>query len=244
MKIKIAQFAPKVGNLKKVEKAAKGAKLLLLPEVWSTGFDWENEEKHFAAHKETMQALGEIAKGEKTWIIGSTLSDRKTNQLTVISPEGKQAAIYDKIHLFPPMIFEDEHLKPGKVPVTIDLPFGMVGLSVCYDIRFPELYRQYALAGCDLMIDVACMPMVVKEQMQILTRARAIENQCFFLYCNACGGTPPADLAGHSAIIDPFGNVLAEAGAKEEVIEATLDHSLIAASRERIHSIKHCKLIE
>ena len=239
MKVKIAQLIPGTENLTKVKEAAKGGELLLLPEVWSTGFDWENKETHFKNHRATIDALKEIAKSEKTWIIGSTLSDRTTNQLTVISDEGKEVAVYDKIHLFRPMIEEHIHLKPGLKPVMIEMPFGKVGLSICYDIRFPELYRHYALAGCDTVIDVACMPMVVKEQMQILTRARAIENQCFFLYCNACS----PDLAGHSSMIDPFGNVLIEAGEKEEVISFELDHSLIAKSRERLHTIKDCRLI-
>ena len=133
------------------------------------------------------------------------------------------AGVYRKIHLF--RLF-DEHkwLGEGEAPTMMDLPWGRAGLSICYDLRFPELFRRYAVEhGAELILICAEWPLVRVEHWRALLIARAIENQCFVAATNSCGDTGGTVFGGHSMIVDPWGAVIAEAGEDESLVTAEVD---------------------
>ena len=148
--------------------------------------------------------------------------------------DGEMLAVYRKIHLF--RLF-DEHkwLGEGETPVALELPWGTTGLAICYDLRFPELFRRYAVAdGAKLIILCAEWPAVRVEHWRSLLIARAIENQCFVAATNACGETGGTLFGGHSMIIDPWGAVIAEAGENEGLVTAAFDLADVDAARQAI----------
>ncbi|HEY0281279.1 MAG TPA: carbon-nitrogen hydrolase family protein, partial [Rhizomicrobium sp.] len=170
----------------------------------------------------------------------------------LIDPKGAIAARYDKIHLFDVDLPSGEKYRESKTvagggrAVTADLPWGRIGLSVCYDLRFPRLYRMLAQAGAFLLaIPSAFTETTGKAHWHVLLRARAIENGAFVL-APAQGGTHARGRKtyGHSLIVAPWGEVLAEAGTDPGVIVADIDPALAADARARIPNLKHEKPFE
>ncbi|MDD2236115.1 MAG: carbon-nitrogen family hydrolase [Kiritimatiellae bacterium] len=214
------------------EAAQTGSDWICLPEMWTTGFAW-NDLPHLADQcAEQRQRLAFLARRHQIWIAGSMLSRNPvtgglTNSLLLFNAEGHLAAEYAKIHLFAP-IYEDRHLQPGTRPVIAETPWGRIGLAICYDLRFPELFHTYALAGVDLVLLSAAFPLARRDDWRSLLRTRAIENQLFVVGVNQAGTEQiPPDLdipyAGASAVIDPAGRLLHEAGEHEETFTVSLD---------------------
>lgn len=187
------------------------------------------------------------------WLIGGSVPlatadpQRVRNATLVFNPEGRQVARYDKIHLFS-FTRGDEHynesrtLEAGDTPVTFDAPCGKVGLSICYDLRFPELYR--AMGAVNLQVVTAAFTHTTGEaHWEILLRARAIENQCYVL-ASAQGGIHPSGRRtwGHSMIIDPWGVVLDQLPEGAGVVMADLDILHLARLRESLPALNHRKL--
>jgi predicted amidohydrolase len=173
--------------------------------------------------------------------------DKAANRAFVIAPDGAIAARYDKIHMFDVDLpsgetyRESRNYRPGEEAVTVDLPWGRLGLSVCYDLRFPYLYRALAQAGADfLAIPAAFTRQTGEAHWNILQRARAIETGCFVMSA-AQGGTHEngRETFGHSLIVGPWGEVLAEAGTDPCVIAAKIDPAACAEARRRIPALKH-----
>ena len=235
MKIALVQFEIALGqpdeNVRRLrvhlaEAKASGAALALLPELWSTGYALERAAE--LAADENGFIFGEIsrlAKEFSLFLCGSVLEAAQGhyfNTQILCAPNGRFITRYRKIHLFG-LMNEPKFLSPGTTPVTVHLPMGKVGLAICYDLRFPDLFRFYALEGAQLILLSAEWPHPRLAHWRSLIIARAIENQAFVAACNAVGPGNGNVFCGHSMIIDPWGEVLVEADEKEGVVCAEID---------------------
>ena len=178
--------------------------------------------------------------------------ERAANRSFLISPKGDIAARYDKIHMFDVDLAngesyrESRSYRPGEQAVISDLPWGRLGLTVCYDLRFPALYRALAERGATMLaIPSAFTRQTGEAHWDILNRARAIENGCF-VFAAAQGGTHESgrETYGHSLIVDPWGRVLAEGGTEPGVVMAEIDMVEVAKARTRIPSLQHGRRFE
>jgi deaminated glutathione amidase len=179
-------------------------------------------------------------------------ADKAANRSFLIDPRGEIIARYDKIHMFDVDLAsgesyrESRHYRPGELAVLVDLPWGRLGSTICYDLRFPALYRALAEGGAVfLSIPSAFTKQTGQAHWHVLLRARAIENGCFVLAA-AQGGMHEngRETYGHSLVVDPWGQVLAEAGTEPGVIFADLDIEAVAAARSRIPSLQHGRRFE
>lgn len=218
-------------------------RLVVLPELWTTAYDLENSATHATAVAQHAGGSGwfgqfaELARNHDIWLTGSLLEagagGQYYNCMALYSPEGELAGLYRKIHLFR-LMQEDVYLGAGDSPALLNLPWGQTGLAICYDLRFPELFRSYALQGAKLIIVPAEWPHPRREHWRTLLRARAIENQCFVAGCNRIGSSKETGFFGSSSVIDPWGEVLGEAGETEMVMNVTIDLDLVDDVRQRI----------
>lgn len=217
--------------------AARGADLLVLPELWSSGYDLQRAHALAAGPGEGVHAwLAALARAQGIAIVGSTLMQqhgRTANTATFYAADGALLATYEKVHLFGPM-HEPEYLAAGGAISVFDAPWGRSALAICYDIRFPELLRACVLQGAETIIVVAAWPAARLEHWRTLLRARAIENQCFIIAANCVGSDPATVFGGHSLVVSPWGDVLVEGGERAELLFASLDLKLIAATRARL----------
>jgi rfaE bifunctional protein nucleotidyltransferase chain/domain len=209
--------------------------LLVLPELWATGFAYPQ----LAALAEKTPAILEVLRQEaaerKLWFAGSLPEPQAVsnpcNTLFLVGPEGV-AGSYRKHHLFR-FWQEDEYLQVGPEPLPISSPFGPIAALVCYDLRFPELCRSQIFAGSRLIVVSAQWPLTRLDHWRLLVQARAVENQSFVVACNGSGAVGEGRLAGHSLIVDPTGQILAEAGEEREVIQAALNEEELTKLRSR-----------
>jgi predicted amidohydrolase len=178
--------------------------------------------------------------------------DRASNRAFLIDPKGEIVARYDKIHMFDVDLGNGESYResnnyaPGESAVLADLPWGRLGVTICYDVRFPALYRALAEAGATMLsVPSAFTRQTGEAHWHILNRARAIENGCFVLAA-AQGGKHEnnRETFGHSLIVDPWGRVLAEGGTEPGVIMAEIDPAEVAKARGRIPSLQHGRRFE
>jgi predicted amidohydrolase len=178
--------------------------------------------------------------------------DKAANRSFLIDPRGEVAARYDKIHMFDVDLAngesyrESRNFRPGELAVLADLPWGRLGLTVCYDLRFPSLYRALGEAGASfLTVPAAFTRQTGEAHWHILLRARAIETGCF-VFAAAQGGTHEngRETYGHSLVVDPWGRVLAEGGTEPGVVFAEIDPAAISAARSRIPSLQHGRRFE
>lgn len=202
--------------------------------------------------------LAAVAKTSRSWLIGGSLPvrDNSTGRIyascPVFNPEGQEVAHYNKIHLFDVDISdnkgayrESDEFVAGTVPVLVDTGMAKVGLSICYDLRFPELYRSLVAQGATLLTVPSAFTRVTgAAHWEILLRARAIENQCYVLAANQAGTHPDGrQTYGHSMIISPWGDVIAQAPAEgPAVIIAGLDPDELASVRQQMSCLNHRKL--
>jgi predicted amidohydrolase len=178
--------------------------------------------------------------------------DRAANRGFLIDPKGEIAARYDKIHMFDVDLAngesyrESRNYRPGELAVISDLPWGRLGVTICYDLRFPSLYRALAEAGATMLaIPSAFTKQTGEAHWHVLMRARAIENGCF-VFAAAQGGKHESgrETFGHSLIVDPWGRILAEGGSKPGVVMAQVDIGEVAKARARIPSLEHGRRFE
>jgi len=242
------------------EAAAKGADYIITPETsalmeMSTKRLFANT--HYEPEDVAIKSFSNLAAELGIWLhIGSLaikLSDTKVaNRAYIFTPEGKIAAIYDKMHMFDVDLSggesyrESKNYQPGSRAVTVDMPWGRVGLSICYDLRFPQLYRAMAQSGAGyLTVPAAFTKNTGKDHWHILLQARAIENGCF-VFAPSQGGTHEngRETYGHSLIISPWGDILAEADEEPGIIMAKIDPALISLARERIPALLHDRKFE
>ncbi|MDA1132813.1 MAG: carbon-nitrogen hydrolase family protein, partial [Proteobacteria bacterium] len=186
------------------------------------------------------------------WLLGGTVavaadSGRLANRALVFAPDGAIAARYDKIHMFDADLpgqrpyRESDTYRPGDAAVTVDLPWLRLGLSVCYDVRFPALYRSLALAGAGLLaVPSAFTAVTGRAHWHVLLRARAIETGCFVIAPAQCGEHPAGRATfGHALVVSPWGEILADAGETPGAVFADIDPAAITEARTRIPSLRH-----
>ncbi len=238
------------------EAAATGAQLVALPEYWPI-MGMSDSDK--VAHAEQQgsgpiqDCMAALAREHGIWLVGGTLplvspsAGKVLNTTLVYDPQGVEVSRYDKIHLFgfnkgSESYDEARTIVPGESVGAFETPFGRVGLSVCYDLRFPELFR--AMGECVLTIVPAAFTHTTGlAHWEVLLRARAIENQCYVL-ASAQGGlhTNGRRTFGHSMLIDPWGEVKAVLREGEGVIHGELDATFLAGVRESLPALRHRKL--
>jgi predicted amidohydrolase len=215
------------------EAAARGARLAVLPEMFSTGFSMAPERIAQAPGGPSEAFLIEQARARRLWLLASvpqTGGARPRNVALLVSPAG-DVTRYAKIHPFS-FAGEDRHYEAGDRVVTVDVEGVRVTPFVCYDLRFPEPFR-LAAPDTDLFCVVANWPEPRREHWRTLLRARAIENQAFVAGVNRVGEGGGARYVGDSAAISPLGDVLAEAGDGEAVLTFELDPAVVAKAREK-----------
>jgi predicted amidohydrolase len=242
------------------EAKSAGASYVQTPEM--TNILAANRAQLFAAIAEeeadaSLAGFRELARKHGLYVhVGSLaikLSDEKAaNRGFLISPKGDIAARYDKIHMFDVDLAngesyrESRNYRPGEMAAFADLPWGRLGLTICYDLRFPALYRAPAEAGASMLaIPSAFTKPTGEAHWDVLMRARAIENGCF-VFAAAQGGTHESGRGtyGHSLIVDPWGRVLAQGGTEPGVVMAEIDPAEVTKARARIPSLQHGRRFE
>ncbi len=239
------------------EAAQRGARIAVLPENFSLMAERDADRRALAEADgagAVQEFLARTAAQLKLWVIAGSVpiangpGERIAQACLVYSADGRRAARYDKIHLFDVELpdraesyRESAHMAPGNQVVTVDTPAGKLGLSVCYDVRFPELYRRLEAAGAQwLVVPAAFTAPTGAAHWEPLLRARAIENLCF-LVASAQQGLHPNGRRtwGHSMIIDYWGRVLAELAEGEGVITADIDLVAQAEARRKFPALSH-----
>ena len=249
----------KAANLEKAEKlvaraAATGADLVALPEKWDA--IGEADVLYAAAEPleggETVAAMADWARRHGITLVGGSIAERRegreklSNTSIAFGPDGEVLGVYRKIHMFDVEVEgqvyrESEAQEAGEEPVVVRGEGWPVGLTVCYDVRFPELYRILALEGAQLVTVPAAFTVPTgRDHWHVLLRARAIENQYYVVAPAQFGETRPGRPSyGRSLIVDPWGIVLAQAPDEETVISAELDRARLLQIREKLPSLKN-----
>src|ERR687887_1492982 len=257
--VQLTSGPDKAANLGKAERlvaraAATGADVVALPEKWNAIGD--AEVLHAAAETleggESVAAMAEWARTHAITLIGGSIPESRegreklSNTSAAFGPDGEVLGVYRKIHLFDVEVGgyvyrESEAEEPGDEPVVVRGEGWPIGLTVCYDVRFPELYRILALEGAELVsVPAAFTVPTGRDHWQVLIRARAIENQCYVAAPGQVGETRPGKPSyGRSLIVDPWGIVLAQAPDEETVISAELDRARLRRIREKLPSLKN-----
>lgn len=227
------------------EAAACGAKLAVLPELWASGYQLENlPELAETMRGDSVNLLRQLAREHNMFIIGGSLAEKRDgkffNTSVAINGEGEIAAKYRKAHLYPHGLREADYFTPGDEWALADCAGLNLGLTICYDIYFPEFARNLCLRGAQIL----SAPVWVKESIEefsIMARSRAVENHCFFLMANVAqkSGLPPDEqqAVGCSLIISPHGDIVAAAGGEETVLLADLEMSLLHHLRTHRNSM-------
>ncbi|WP_210366287.1 carbon-nitrogen family hydrolase [Bacillus sp. REN3] len=227
----------KAGKL--MEKASnENPDIFVLPELWTTGYDLKNlEEKADVGAMEASAFIKNAALKHNAHVVGGSVANKTDNgienTMLIYDKNGEQVGKYSKLHLFQLM---DEHiyLAAGKEKGLFSLDSSKFAGLICYDIRFPEWVRTHALEEASAIFVVAEWPIQRLEHWRTLLIARAIENQCFIIACNRSGSDPDNQFAGHSMIIGPWGEIIAEAGVGEEILVAEIDLDQVQETRSRI----------
>jgi predicted amidohydrolase len=219
------------------DEAARGAELVLLPEMWLPGYFAFGT---YAATAEpldgpTITALAELARECSVTLCAGSFPERDRgglyNTTVLIDSSGSVTAAYRKIHLYGYGSAERQLLQPGDQAVTVDLNGVRVGLSTCYDLRFPELYRRMVDDGAELFLVAAAWPFPRLDAWRCLARARAIENQAALIACNAAGRQGGSTFLGASCAYDAWGTCLGELGERPGVLRCEADIVAVRAAR-------------
>lgn len=252
MKLTLAQYEVARGdvadNLSRIEAmaratAASGSELLCLPEMCTTGFDWAYNRERLAHASEDAAAVGQLAAQHGVAICGSFLEQTEKGQAAncfhYFDAQGEVAARYRKLHLFT-LFHEERHVEAGRDCVSFDTALGRFGATVCYDLRFPELFRRLTEQGARLHFLPAAFPHPRLEHWRTMIRARAMENQCFVVATNQCGveghGSDVGETRyfGHSMVVDPWGEVVAEADESAAVLNVEINLAQVETVRQRL----------
>ncbi len=236
-----ANFATVSQALDSARPALAPGSLLVLPEMFSSGFSMNVSQAADTPAAETETFLAGLARQHGIYVLGGLsrqLPDGTgANEALAFSPDGTLLGRYRKIHSFSPA-GEAQAFTAGSAIVTFPWNGFTVAPAICYDLRFPELFRAATAAGADLFCVIANWPDRRQQHKTILLRARAIENQAFVLGLNRSGSDPHFNYAGASAIIDPHGEVLAEAGAAPTLLRATISAETAAAWRAQFPALR------
>ncbi len=259
--VQMSSGADRAANLARAtalvrEAAARGARLVVLPEV----FAWRGPRAEEGARAEpvpgpTTTALGALARELAIHLCAGSLLEtvpgepRAYNTSCVFDPRGELIARYRKLHLFDidlpgrVSVRESDTRAPGADVVTVPTALGTLGLSICYDLRFPELYRALVRGGAEVLLVPSAFTFPTgAAHWEVLCRARAVESQCYVIAPDQTGSSPHGFLDyGDSLIVDPWGRVLARAGDGEGVVTAEIDLTYLARVRRELPCLKHVR---
>ena len=241
-------------NLRKMEERTSeavqhGAALVVFPEtVEYIGPDMAGHASGVPGR--ITERFSDMARKNGVWLHAGSITEKyekKARNLSMLfSPEGRCVASYRKLHMFDvtvedgPSYRESDEILPGETVCLADTDLGRLGLSICYDLRFPQLYRLMADNGAEVLIVSANFTDPTgAAHWEPLLRARAIENTCYVLACGQCGQKPAFKAHGHSMVIDPWGRILAEAGEKEEILYADISSEVLKKTRKQIPCLQN-----
>jgi predicted amidohydrolase len=227
-------------NLAKVEAglarcSAKGAQLVVLPEMWSAGYDYKRLRQH-ADQTPFVESRIKTLSEELGLVIVGSLPEKQGDAIyntATLFDSGSERGRYRKLHMFSTM-GEDRFLMPGDQVLVADTSLGRIGVAICYDLRFPELFRKMAIDGAEIICLPAEWPKPRQEHWRTLLRARAIENQLFIAAANCCGPQGKLDFFGMSLLISSRGDLLAEGEEAATELIATFDSREMRDYREQI----------
>ncbi|MGR8009407.1 carbon-nitrogen family hydrolase [Streptomyces hypolithicus] len=227
----------------------RGADLVVLPELWPTGaFAYESfVEEAEPLEGPTYDVMAGAARDAAVWLHAGSVVERDPdgplyNTSLVFSPAGELVRTYRKIHRFGFDKGEAVLMNAGEELVTVQAEGFTFGLGTCYDLRFPELFRGLVDAGAQAFVVPAGWPARRRDHWTLLARARAVENQAYVLACSTAGTHAGVEQAGHSIVVDPWGEVLAEAGVAEEVLTVNLDPAKVTSTRDQFPALKDRRL--
>jgi predicted amidohydrolase len=247
-KISLAQFEVQIGKpeqnfktaLRHIEHAARsGSSIILLPELWSSGYDLQHASSYTTINQEIISELKSLSAKYHLAIGGSYITCDESgcrNTFLITLPDKSVTHPYHKVHLFR-LLDEDQYLQPGDQYLLVDFNWGKAGLAICYDLRFPELFRFYSRQGASCVLIVAQWGAKRAEHWRTFLKARAIENQLFVAGVNAIGMIGNTPLAGYSAVVSPWGDVLAEGSPnQDELITVELNFDLMDEVKQHLNS--------
>jgi omega-amidase len=229
----------KAENFRRVRSLLSGrtlssGSLVVLPEMFATGFSMNTGAIAERADGPTDGFLRELARSKRVFVLGGLVRQasrgRMFNEAVCFAPSGRRVAHYEKLHLFSPG-GESRHYAPGAA-ITL-FPWGKfkVAVSICYDLRFPEMFRMATGRGADALVVIGNWPTRRHQHWTTLLRARAIENQAYAIGVNRCGSDPQFAYGGGSVVVNPWGETLAEAGRGETLLSAELDLTTVNRMR-------------
>ena len=252
MKIALVQYNPAWEN-KEVNKQkilsminkVEGVELFIFPEMTLTGFTMKSKEMSETIHGDSFRFFSSIAKEKSSNIFAGIIERRNTriyNTLIHIKPDGNLVKLYRKVH---PFSYSDEnkHFNAGVKPALTKIKKWKIGLTICYDLRFPELFRKYGKKKAHLIVNIANWPDTRIEHWRTLLKARAIENQCYVAGVNRVGKDPKLNYNGYSSVFDPMGKEIVAVENEEKVIVVDLDKNYVNEVREKFPFLEDIKLI-
>jgi predicted amidohydrolase len=221
-----------------VENATElGVDLLLIPEMWSIGYDYHYFAKFASDLSEgAFRRLSNLAKEYQIALCGTSVKRSGHtffNTMTFFDPDGELKFFYDKIHLFSPM-GESDYFQSGNRVVVGEWKDWKIGMAICYDLRFPELFRKQVEQEVQLVLICAQWPLTRIKHWDLLLQARAVENQTFLIACNRIGANETYQFPGHSAIIAPNGEILAKADDHEEICTSKIKKKELFETRKKL----------
>ena len=233
-----ANFGKMMAKLDEAATAQPKPDFIVLPEMWNTGYALDRIQSIADENGErTKAAISDWCRKHGIAVHAGSIAERNasgvTNTTYIFDAQGEEIGQYSKIHLFQ-LMNEHLHLEAGEQPGRFELGGVAAGTMICYDIRFPELARKLALDGAKILFVPAEWPHPRLHHWRTLLQARAIENQMYVVSCNTVGEIGGASFFGHSMVIDPWGEVIAEAEEKEMIMYADIDLGLVDEVRGRI----------
>ena len=252
MKIALVQYSPvwedKEMNKKKILSLLQniqGVELFIFPEMTLTGFTMKSKEMSETIQGDSFRFFSSIAKEKSTNIFAGIIErrdKRNYNTLIHIKPDGNLVKLYRKIHPFS-YSGENENYYAGVKPALTKIRGWKIGLTICYDLRFPELYRKYGKKRAHLIVNIANWPDTRIEHWRTLLKARAIENQCYVAGLNRVGKDPKLNYVGFSSVFDPMGKEIIVVENEEKVILVELEKNYVSVVREKFPFLDDIKLI-
>lgn len=223
----------------------KGTDLILLPEIWMTGY---NTFDRYTKEAEPLNGpfvthFAQKARELNAYLFAGSFVEQSGghfyNTSVLFNRQGRLIGSYRKIHLFTYGSREGELLTRGTDPVVVETEFAKVGLATCYDLRFPEQFRKELDLGATMFLITSAWPLARLAHWQLFNAARAVENQCFLISCNCVGTNQGVVLGGHSRVVDPWGRVLATGDEHASIVTAKIDPASVSRIREDFPQLRH-----
>lgn len=252
MKIALVQYSPvwenKDANKQKILSMiteVEGVDLFIFPEMTLTGFTMKSKEMSETIQGESFRFFSSIAKNKSSNVFAGIIERRKNriyNSFIHIKSDGNLVKLYRKVHPFS-YSGENDHYDAGSKPASTKISNWKIGFTICYDLRFPELFRKYGKKRAHLIVNIANWPDTRIEHWRTLLKARAIENQCYVAGVNRVGKDPKLNYIGFSSVFDPMGKQIIAVENEEKVIVVELDKNYVREVREKFPFLEDIKLI-